>query len=80
MAGRPLSASLLENRNGTYAVRILEARGSTKRINECFPSLEAAEQWRAAALAAREAGLPLVEAEPYRLLNIDGNTNEGRNN
>jgi len=78
MVGRPLSAPLPE------------APGPTKRINECFPSLEAAEQWRAAALAAREAGLPLPEAEPYRalssgravdhLLNIAGNTNEGRNN
>jgi hypothetical protein len=80
MAGRPLSASLLKNRNGTYAVRIPEAPESTKRINECFEVLEAAERWRAAALAARKAGLPLPDGEPYRLLNIAGNTNEGRNN
>jgi len=90
MARRPPSVPLHENRNGTYAVRIPAALGSTKRLNETFPSLEAAERWRAAALAARKAGLPLPEAEPYRaapsgravdrLLNIAGNTNEGRTN
>ena len=66
MAGRPLSAPLHENRNGTVTIRIPATPGSTKRINETFPSLESAERWRAAALAARKAGLPLPEAGPYR--------------
>ena len=68
MAGRPLSAPLRENRNGTVTIRIPAAPGSTKRINETFPSRDAAERWRAAALAARKAGLPLPKAEPYRAL------------
>ena len=65
MAGRPLSAPLHENRNGTCTVRITDENG--KRVSENFPNREVAERWRAAALAARNAGLPLPDAEPYRV-------------
>lgn len=90
MAGRPPSEPPRKNRNGTVTIRIPAAPGSTKRINETFSSLEAAERWRAAALAASKAGLPLPEAGPYRALpsdraadrlpNFDGDAGEGMTN
>ena len=90
MAGRPPSEPPRKNRNGTVTIRIPTAPGSTKRINETFPSLESAERWHGAALVARKAGLPLPEAAPYRalpsgraadrLLNIDGDAGEGITN
>ncbi|NNN09788.1 MAG: site-specific integrase [Acidimicrobiaceae bacterium] len=64
--GRPLKASLKGNRNGTVTIRIPKAVGSTKRVSEQFPNLEVGERWRAAALAARKAGLALPDPEPYR--------------
>ena len=66
MAGRPLSAPLHENRDGTVTVRIPVAVGSTMRTSERFPNTEVGERWRAAALAARRAGLALPDPEPYR--------------
>jgi integrase len=62
-----MSASVHENRNGTVTIRIPEARGSIKKITECFPNREAAERWRSAVLAARDADRPLPDPEPYRV-------------
>lgn len=61
-----MSAPVRQNRNGSLTVRIPETRGSTKRLNVCFPTREVAERWRSAALAAWEAGRPLPDPEPYR--------------
>jgi len=66
MAGRPLSARPHPNRDGSVTVRMPDARGSTRRPNVNFPTTESAERWRAAALAARKAGRPLPDPEPYR--------------
>ena len=66
MAGRPLSAPLHENKDGTVTVRIPVAVGSTMRTSERFPNMEVGERWRAAALVARRAGLALPDPEPYR--------------
>lgn len=65
MAGRPLSAPLRQNRNGTCTVRIADEDG--KRVSETFPNTEVGERWRSAAFAARNAHLPLPDAEPYRV-------------
>ena len=66
MAGRPLSAPVHTNRDGSVTVRMPDARGSTRRPNVNFPNAESAERWRAAALAARKANRPLPDPEPYR--------------
>ena len=65
MAGRPLSAHVHENRDGSVTVRLPAAPGSTQKVSETFPNSETGERWRAAALAARKAGLPLPDAKPY---------------
>jgi integrase len=65
MAGRPLSAHVHENRDGSVTVRLPAAPGSTRKVSETFPNSETGARWRAAALAARKAGLPLPDAKPY---------------
>jgi len=71
MAGRPLVAPILDNKDGSATVRLPEALGSTRRITFNFPSREIAERYRAAAVAARAAGRPLPDPEPYKLARSD---------
>lgn len=66
MPGRPLSAETRENRDGSVSIRVPVARGSTERVTLRFPSIEQANRYRTALLAAWNSDLPLPNPEPFR--------------
>jgi integrase len=63
--GRPLTGSITETDSG-FVVSVPEAKGSRRRIRRSFPTLEQAERWRDAAIAAINAGQPVPDADRFR--------------
>ncbi len=63
MAGRPLSAELKANVDGTVSVRVPVANGSAQRRSIRFANAEQGERYRSALLAVWGTDLPLPDPE-----------------